>query len=226
MSIKKLVNKMLREDSPAETVARELGMSAADANTMMTNMSFSNYLELQAAITAGDSEKIKSLVGVTEANAYTLARNGVTQNHQGGTQAPVNNAAKTSGSDLDVSDDFKIGDTVNTEKGEGKISSVNKMGGKTTYTTNKNTQFSTSDHVEVPDVTSKEDAESEISRLKDLAGIEEGENATRLKPGGFRGGAIAASALSGATMSLGKIEKLTKGKTKPGPKPKKKRNYE
>lgn len=225
MKLTKAANSVLKEDSLLNRLTSELGVKSNIANAIVQGLDFSTYVAVNRALVDGDKQEAAKLLGIeeqpvdeTEQNAYTAARKG--PDADGENQQPQGSVPQGS-TPIDITD-LDIGSELDTDQGVAKVSKVDKIGDTTTLTTNKNTQLSISDNPQLPqvDLTNKDDAEAEIDRIKKLAGIESGlgEEGTG-RPGGFKGGAIAAAACSGTVMGPNKIKKLTSKPKKPGPKP-------
>lgn len=218
MDLSKAVSSVLREESLENILINKFGVDQMTANELMKGISFSDYLEIQNLIDAGDTEGVANLVGVSPQteNSYSAARK---QTHDIDPEAQQPNEPIP----LEIPD-LKIGDPVGTDKGPGRVMKVQDLGDTTTYTTDKNTQISTSDKIQAPriDPTDDDAVDAEIERLQQLAGIDSG-----IEEGGvgntMKGGALASGAMSGAVVSKNKIKKMTHKNMKPGPKPKKRR---
>lgn len=220
------LNSILHESTLDAELSSKFGIDQQQASMIVRGLDFSTFLQVQDALVSGDDAAVADLLGIRdlqqeETNAYTAARTGTAQAQANTPQDDVeaNNAMS----------ELKVGSEVPTDKGDAKITRVDKLGDTTTYTTDKSTQMTQSDNIQPPrgDLSMPDEAEEEIARIRQLAGIEEPEvtenGVGSGKPGGFRGGALASAALSGAVMSKGKIDRYTHKEQKPGPTAKKKR---
>lgn len=213
MNLDKATNKLLTEDRLTGDLASKLDISPEQASAIMKSLDFETYVSLEVALQNNDIESARSLIELEEtSNSYSAARQA---GDLGNTQDP--NAEPQ----MDVSA-LNTGQTIKTSQGDAKINDVQKMGAETNYSTDKDTNITVSDQPYIPKapVTSKDDAEQEIARLQQMAGIDQGLGEEAHTNGPNTVSPSSCAAMAGVGTSVNQIKKRHKKPEKPGPKPK------
>jgi len=206
-----LENTMITEDPISSQIASLLNIDEQQATSMVKGLSFSNYLALADAIKMQDADTAKSLLSVEEdANAFRSARTPNAPNlpydpmqdkmGQEGEQPGIDFTAARPGSQLNINgQDIRVKDIDDNNH----VTTINTQDGQTIEYRDRNAP---------PDFTpnSPEEAQIEIDRIKQLAGIKD--------VGVEEGGAIASAAIAGAVTGPATIRDRHRKKKKPGPK--------
>ena len=234
---KKLVNKLTELkgrsllESLSSSTASLLDVEQDEIEDLMKSISFSDYLRLSKAVSAGDKLEAARIVKLSlldeadvtsNANSYSSGtdKDDNQSNNQSNNQANDNSDI----SNLSVGDTITVGDSANQHD---KVTSITNIGDTKIYNTDQGHKVTVGQTATSPDM-----MKQDIDRLKKMAGIEDSgddsdkshtdTNIDAVTKEGFSGGAISAGGISGVMISKNKIKKYTTKPKKPGPKPKSK----
>ena len=215
---------MSKENTLSRVLSDEFDMDSNEAMRLVQQLSLSEYHRISTLIQDGDIETVASELGIGKVEEVV--------NYYDNDQTPSNSAISGP----------KVGDKVlftgdNGEEISGEISTSS--GDTASVSTNNGIASVKLDNTVVIDDNTARDidrasasAQDELARIKRLAGIETdhqtGET-SELRDGGLgemaTGGAITSGAIAGALTPLNVIKKRNHVDKKPGPKPKKNKEW-
>lgn len=220
----RIVNSILNENV-VDLAVDKLGMDEREAAELIKRLDFSDYTDLQGALSVDDVETAKRIIGSTpvDENSYAVA-NGteVPPGQQPRQPQPQGQQPQGQMGDepIDLSQ-LSVGDKVTTNGSEASIKRANVIGGQKTFDTSDNKHIMVSDKPIPPTIPSNnpDDVMKQIKDLQRRAGIEPSEIAAELgeKIGSPTAYTCAAMGRNGMETPNQLIDKHTADK-RPGPK--------